>query len=163
MYVYMWLFGLSPRFSTQGLELPGCWQCLSFWPVTPDELLDEGWSPDRPSRDQKLGILSLTHPILLKTEKVWKCSQWLIMSIWWNLHKIPKVRGSESFQGGWTHPHQERVAHPNFTGTEAPAPGTLPDLSSCVSSLDFSSVSFITSFSKIANVSKCCPEFCEPL
>lgn len=38
-----------------------------------------------------------------------------------------------------------RVAHPNSTGTEAPACGTLLDLALCISSSGYSSVFFVVS------------------
>ena len=53
--------------------------------------------------------------------------------------------------------------HPSATRTEAPALGTLPDRALCISSPDYSPVSFLTSFNKVVNVRKCFPEFSEPL
>lgn len=55
---------------------------------------------------------------------------------------------------GWAdHPHNRRVMYPNTTGTEAPALGTLPDLTLCMCLSDWSSVSFIMSFNKLVNIS----------
>ena len=71
---------------------------------------------------------------------------------------MPDGEGSESFQAG-EHIPAGRVMHPSAAGTEAPALGTLPDLSLSVSS----SVAFIVSFNKLVIVSDCFPEFCEPL
>lgn len=48
--------------------------------------------------------------------------------------------------------HTGTVTHPNSKGTEAPARWNLPDLALSVSSSGCSSVSFITSFNKLTNV-----------
>lgn len=51
----------------------------------------------------------------------------------------------------------------NSTGTEAPVLGTLSDLVQYMSLSGCFSVSFITSFTKLVNVSKSFPEFWELL
>ena len=94
-------------------------------------------------------------PILLRREEAWKWSLWSIMTTWRGLHKNPEVWGLESFHVG------EHVEVPR-EGLDTPHPlhHTLPYASlpsGC------SSVSFIISFYKLANVSKYFPEFCEPL
>ena len=52
---------------------------------------------------------------------------------------------------------------PQCHRAEAPVLETFPDLILCVSSSGCSSVSFVITFNKLLKVSKCFPEFCEPL
>ena len=66
----------------------------------------------------------------------------------------PSSRGLESFQVG-EHIHTGRVMSPNSMGTEAPVLRTLPDLTLRIASSGYSSVSFIMSFNKLANISQC--------
>ena len=85
-----------------------------------------------------------------------------MMPTWGSHHKIPEVQCSESFQVG-EHIHTGRMMHPDSMGAEAPVLRTFPDLALCISSSGCSSVSFITSFDKLVNISNCFPKFCEPL
>ena len=59
--------------------------------------------------------------------------------------------------------HTGRDDTPSYMGREAPVLRTLPDLTICISSSSYLSVSFIIFFNKLVNIGKCFPGFCEPL
>ena len=63
--------------------------------------------------------------------RVWRASRWMNTVTYW----------------GW------EVTHPNSKATGAPAPWTLPDLTQGISASGCSSVSFITTFNKLENLS----------
>ena len=94
--------------------------------------------------------LEMSSPVFIleRRERGWK---WSFLPTWRNLHKIPIVQCSGSLQVG-EHIHTGRRLHSSSMGTEAPAPGTLPDLALCIPSFGCSSVYLIISFNKLVNV-----------
>ena len=73
------------------------------------------------------------------------------MPIWGSNHKIPIVWGLNCFQAS-KYILTGRLMHANSTGMEAPALRTLQTSPYIISSSGCSSVSFIISFNKVANI-----------
>lgn len=104
------------------------------------------WSSERPSHDEKLGIVSPTsHP-----PGHW-VNNWLLMHTWWNYCKNPKGVGFRELPGWWPHLCAGTVAPTNSTGTAAPALRTFPDLTLSISSSGCSSVFFSSPFNNLVN------------
>ena len=128
-----------------------------------------GWSPERPSHNQKLGIFSTTtHPP--ERGGGYKQSGKLIMPTRGSCHENPNSTAFRELPGWATRPHWERDA-PRLQENRRSCPLAPPRPHPLYLYIwlfiyilyGSSSISFIISFNTLVNISKCFPEFCELL
>ena len=107
-------------------------------------LLDGGWSPEKPSHDEKLGLFSPSPSASPERGEEPEMELIIDHTCMRKPPRNPNGMGSGSFEA------PGRMTYPTPQGQK------LPDLA-------FNNIIISISFNKLVNVSKCSPEFCEPL